>query len=124
MEKINKASMKVDYKLRNSIKSNNCIRKIFHYSKGVGRLIILLNKQQYLNSPDDKLSTANLQLIQLLRSQCDRYDSMVNKNIHLKNGDRKTHYDIFYSNMSFSLNCFDWDDPNLGKFLDKLSHFQ
>ena len=120
----NNTSVKVDNKVKYNLKINYINHKLFYYSKNIARIILLLNEQQFLINPHAKLSVDNLQIIQLLRSHCDRYDSMVNKNIHLKNGDRKTHYDLFYSNMSSSLNCFDWDDPNLGKFLDKLSHFQ
>lgn len=115
--------IKINNKDRYSGKISRINKKISYYSKNIVNFIILLNEQQNLYETTNKLSNANIQIIQMLRSHCERYDCMVNKNIHIKKGDRKINYDLLYTNMVFSFKCFDWDDTNLNKFLDKLINF-
>lgn len=115
--------VKVDNKDRYTGKISKINKKIPYYSRNICSFIILLNEQQSLYGASDKLSTANEQIIQMLRSHCERYDCMVNKNIHFKKGDKKVHYDLLSVNMLFSFKCFDWEDFNLNKFLDKLIKF-
>jgi hypothetical protein len=116
-------NIKVDNKDRYTGKISKINKKIPYYSRNICSFIILLNEQQSLYGASDKLNTANEQLIQMLRSHCERYDCMVNKNIHFKKSDKKVHYDLLSVNMLFSFKCFDWEDSNLNKFLDKLIQF-
>ena len=115
--------IKVDNKNKYIGKINKITKKIAYYSRHIGNFIIFLNEQQNLYDIGDKLSTINIQSIQMIRSYCERYDCMVNKNIHFKKSDKKIQYDLLNKNMEFSFKCFDWDDNNLNKFLDKLLKF-